>query len=165
MTFWVKTEKPSIAEALHAIPSIDNRRFRLFPSYSADLHVAGALHSVEVLFSHIVGVPSFCFEARSKIKNMLRISPLYPYCIAFYTLTAWLCAPNQKIPCYDVCVTGDLSLESGSFEQDKLFPSSFRIIFEETVISVASAEAREGLGADSVNRIENTLFDVGIVLL
>ena len=82
----------------------------------------------------------------------------------FFSLTAWLCASHQKIPCYGVCVTGDLSLESGSFERDKLFPSSFRIIFEETVISVASAEAREGLGADSMNRVENTLFDVRIVL-
>ena len=85
MTFWVKTEKPSIAEALHAIPSIDNRKFSPFPSYSADLHVAEALHSVEVIFLllHMIGVPFVCFEAKPQIRGLFRIHSLYPYCKAF----------------------------------------------------------------------------------
>lgn len=45
-----------------------------------------------------------------------------------------------------------------------LFPSPCRVILEEAVIPVCSAETREGLGADSVNRVEDALFDVRIVL-
>lgn len=104
---------------------------------------------------------------RSKIQNQELASDksIISVLHRFLYSDRWLCAPNQKIPCYDVCVTGDLSLESGRFAWGNLFPASCLVILEETVISVASAEAREGLGADSVNRVENTLFDVGIVLL